>query len=74
MQPVTAEMYPEILDICESMLDCGAIGAQMSGSGPTTFGIFVDPDEAQEAYDLLKKRYPATFMTDFSKTGLDEIE
>lgn len=74
MQPVTAEMYPEILDICESMLDCGAIGAQMSGSGPTTFGIFVDPDEAQEAYDLLKERYPDTFMTGFSKTGLDEIE
>ena len=74
MQPVTAEMYPEILDICESMLDCGAIGACMSGSGPTTFGIFVDPDEAQEAYDLLKERYPDTFMTGFSKTGLDEIE
>ena len=62
------------LDICESMLDCGAIGACMSGSGPTTFGIFVDPDEAQEAYDLLKERYPDTFMTGFSKTGLDEIE
>lgn len=74
MQPVTAERYPEILEIRETMLDCGAVGALMSGSGPSTFGIFVDPDEAQEAYDKLKEQYPDTFMTDFSKTSLDEIE
>ena len=74
MQPVTAEMHPEILDICERMLDCDAVGVLMSGSGPTTFGIFVDPDEAQSEYDQLKTLYPDTFMTDFSKTGLDEIE
>ncbi|MDO5546993.1 MAG: 4-(cytidine 5'-diphospho)-2-C-methyl-D-erythritol kinase [Eubacteriales bacterium] len=74
MQPVTAELHPEILEIREIMLDYGAVGALMSGSGPSIFAIFVDPDEAQEAYDKLKEQYPDTFMTDFSKTSLDEIE
>jgi 4-diphosphocytidyl-2-C-methyl-D-erythritol kinase len=74
MQPITAKRHPEILAIRQTMLDCGAIGAVMSGSGPSTFGIFVDPDNAQRAYAQLKAEYPDTFVTDFSKTAWDETE
>ena len=31
------------------MLDSGAIGAMMSGSGPSVFGIFDDPKKAERA-------------------------
>lgn len=38
---------PEIAKIKELMLSFGAVGACMSGSGPTVFGIFESRDDAQ---------------------------
>ncbi len=42
------------------MLDCGAIGTLMSGSGPTVYGIFSDENNAKCASEKLKKTYPST--------------
>ena len=36
------------------MLDNGAVGALMSGSGPSVFGIFLDENSQKKAYDALK--------------------
>lgn len=43
----TAAQYPEILKIENQMLSGGALGAQMSGSGPTVFGIYRKEDRIQ---------------------------
>ena len=40
LEDVTIPMHPVIADIKQVMQDCGAIGAMMSGSGPTVFGLF----------------------------------
>jgi len=32
--------YPELNQICEVLLDCGALAAAVSGSGSTVFGLF----------------------------------
>jgi 4-diphosphocytidyl-2-C-methyl-D-erythritol kinase len=42
LETVTIARYPEIQTIKETMFDNGALGALMSGSGPTVFGIFPD--------------------------------
>ena len=49
----------------------GAVNAMMSGSGPTVFGIFDDPDKAEFARDQLKnKRTVETDIPDYCiKTG-----
>ena len=46
----------------ELLLECGAIGAMMSGSGPTTFGIFEDEETRAKAVQVLKSNgyYPKT--------------
>jgi 4-diphosphocytidyl-2-C-methyl-D-erythritol kinase len=44
LETVTVQRFPVIADIKERLLDAGAGGALMSGSGPTVFGVF--PDEA----------------------------
>ncbi len=36
------------------MLESGAIGSLMSGSGPTVFGLFTNPAAAQAAYENLR--------------------
>ncbi len=40
MQPVTAELCPQVDEIIKKLIDLGAVHAMMSGSGPTCFGIF----------------------------------
>ncbi|GMT49912.1 MAG: 4-diphosphocytidyl-2-C-methyl-D-erythritol kinase [bacterium] len=43
--------YPMIKDLKDQLLGLGALGALMSGSGSTVFGIFESRKEAQEAMD-----------------------
>lgn len=47
----------EVLRIKELMYDCGALGASMSGTGPTVFGLFGDIEGAERAETELKKHW-----------------
>jgi 4-diphosphocytidyl-2-C-methyl-D-erythritol kinase len=49
LEKVTASKYPVIASIKERLLNCGALGALMSGSGPTVFGLFSDSARAEKA-------------------------
>lgn len=54
LETVTVKEYPVIQEIKDKMLEFGAIGSLMSGSGPTVFGLFTNPKAAQEAYEELQ--------------------
>jgi len=54
LELVTGERYPAISRIEQVMRDYGALGAMMSGSGPTVFGIFHSPVQAKAAMKDLK--------------------
>ena len=49
LEAVTIEQYPEIEGIKTFMLENGASGALMSGSGSTVFGIFPDSGDSESA-------------------------
>lgn len=49
LETVTIPTYPIVDTIKKSMLESGAEGALMSGSGPTVFGIFTESDKAKLA-------------------------
>mgnify|MGYP000069545916 FL=1 len=53
LETITAEKHPEIGMLKQKLLDQGASGALMSGSGPTVFGLFKDTDTAKSAKDAL---------------------
>ena len=53
----------EIAEIKNELISCEALGAAMSGTGPTVFGIFDDADKAKCAFRSLKEHYPDTFLT-----------
>ena len=40
-----------------ALLDCGALGALMTGTGSAVFGVFRDSDTAEKACETLKKEY-----------------
>lgn len=56
LETVTIEKYPVIREIKEVMTEFGSLGAMMSGSGPTVFGIFADEAAAGTALNEIKKR------------------
>ena len=49
LEPIAASMYPGIVTAKETLLKHGALGALMSGSGSTVFGLFHDSDTAVRA-------------------------
>lgn len=55
LETVTIPKQPKVALIKEEMLRLGALGALMSGSGPTVFGIFPNYRLAKRAYDIFKK-------------------
>lgn len=56
LEYVTIEDYPVIDKIKKAMMKAGALGAMMSGSGPTVFGIFRDRKTARTAQNTLKNK------------------
>ncbi len=63
MESVTEKMYPIIGGIKKKMLLNGALGAVMSGSGPTVFGIFDDFDKAKRSADSFSYQFKDVFLT-----------
>jgi len=55
LESVTIAAFPVIADIKNSMLRHGALGAMMSGSGPTVFGLYQDRETAEQAREALTK-------------------
>jgi len=54
----------KVKGIKASLLDNGAIGAAMSGTGPAVFGLFEDREKAKRAFEALKKNYRDVFLTE----------
>lgn len=55
LQTVTIKDYPIINSIKQKMMELGAMTSLMSGSGPTVFGIYKDPELARNALNYFKK-------------------
>jgi 4-diphosphocytidyl-2-C-methyl-D-erythritol kinase len=53
LESVTSARFPEIEKIKHSLLNAGAEGALMTGSGPTVFGVFSSSGPAEAARDHL---------------------
>ena len=61
-EEVLPEDCTEVFVIKQKLLELGALGAAMSGSGPTVFGIFEEEDTARRAVENLKKSYLQTYL------------
>jgi len=55
LESVTIPAFPVIADIKSRLMELGAIGSMMSGSGPTVFGIFKSFEAAEVARREISK-------------------
>jgi len=63
LENVTLRKHTTLKNIKKEVLDMGAMGTLMSGSGPTIFAFFEDMLKAQICYDKMKKKYKEVFIT-----------
>lgn len=54
LELVTIPAHPVIEEIKKCMVEAGALGAMMSGSGPAVFGVFEDQAKARKAYHAMR--------------------
>ena len=55
LEAVTISKHPEVKSVKRQLIQQGALGALMSGSGPTVFGLFSDPAKACRAMQVLDR-------------------
>lgn len=72
LENVTVKKYQVIEEIKQCMLDEGAAGSLMSGSGPTVFGLFKEKEAAEAALKVLEEKALAKqlFVTGFCQGGM----
>lgn len=61
-EEVLPENCGEVFVIKKRLLELGALGAAMSGSGPTVFGIFREETAARQAAEILRREYTQTYL------------
>ena len=57
LETVTIPKYPVLAELKRFLLENGAVGALMSGSGPTTYGLFQDEIAARMALSAATQKY-----------------
>jgi 4-diphosphocytidyl-2-C-methyl-D-erythritol kinase len=55
LEDVVSKRYPQIGLMKKLLLSAGALGALMTGSGPTVFGLFPEAKSAAKGYEKIKK-------------------
>lgn len=58
LERVTVEKYPVVKELKALLIKAGALAAQMTGSGPTVFGIFTDKEGAEKAGNRMRDKFP----------------
>lgn len=62
LEPVTTAMHPVVGKIRKSLLEAGAMGAAMTGTGTAVFALFDQKPAALAAVRRLKAHWPQTYL------------
>jgi len=73
LEAVVIKKYPIIQKVKERLVELGASYAQMSGSGPTVFGIVPDRATAELIVATLKPEFPRSYAVESVDAGIAEI-
>ena len=69
LEGVTMDKHPVIQQIKDIMTNNRALGAMMSGSGPTVFGLYENREDAVKCKAILEKQFKQTFVVACEEKG-----
>ncbi len=64
---------PERVEIKRIMRESGSMLCQMSGSGPSIFGLFDSEDKARKALEEVRRICPETYLTEVCGSGTEKV-
>lgn len=62
-EDVLPRKYRRVFELKRALLDLNALGASMTGSGPTVFGLYADHQRAMEAAQALREQGELVFLS-----------
>ena len=71
LEGVTMDKHPVIQQIKDIMTNNRALGAMMSGSGPTVFGLHENREDAVKCKAILEKQFKQTFVVACEEKGVE---
>ena len=71
LEGVTVEIHPVIQQIKDIMITNKALGAMMSGSGPTVFGLYENKEDAYMCKSILENQFEQTFVVACEEKGVE---
>ena len=71
LEGVTMDKHPVIQQIKDIMTNNRALGAMMSGSGPTVFGLYEKREDAVKCKAILEKQFKQTFVVACEEKGVE---
>ena len=71
LEGVTMDKHPVIQQIKDIMTNNRALGAMMSGSGPTVFGLYENREDAVQCKAILEKQFKQTFVVACEEKGVE---
>ena len=71
LEGVTMDKHPVIQQIKDIMTNNRALGAMMSGSGPTVFGLYENREDAVKCKAILEKQFKQTFVVACEEKGVE---
>lgn len=74
LQPAAVERLPVIQNMIDDLKEAGALAAQMTGSGSAVIGFFSQKQQAAQALEALRVRYPLCEAMETVPTGVEIVE
>ena len=71
LEGVTMDKHPVIQQIKDIMTNNRALGAMMSGSGPTVFGLYENREDAVKCKAILENQFKQTFVVACEEKGVE---
>lgn len=71
LEEVTKNKYPIIGEIETIMLENGAMGSMMSGSGPTVFGLYENIEDAERSKSILTEKHREVYIVKSYNKGVE---
>ncbi|MFY9605054.1 MAG: 4-(cytidine 5'-diphospho)-2-C-methyl-D-erythritol kinase [bacterium] len=73
LQGVSEGLVPEIVSLRQALVELGALGSLMTGSGPTVFGLVEEEKKARAIAKKLQQEFPAAVIIVTKSINIDSL-
>ena len=73
LEPVVIKRYPIIQKVKDKLKELGCGFTQMSGSGPSVFGVVNSPEQGERIAAEMKKTYSRSYFVQSTDAGVEEV-